>query len=60
MMQDPCIAADGHSYERNAMEMWLCDNDVSPVTKARLANKKLVPNRTLLCEITTWRSQTGL
>ncbi|KAM0911287.1 hypothetical protein ACQ4PT_013557 [Festuca glaucescens] len=60
MMQDPYIAADGHSYERNAMEMWLCDNDVSPATKALLPNKTLVPNLRLLSEITNWRSQAGI
>ncbi|KAM0861588.1 hypothetical protein ACQ4PT_045796 [Festuca glaucescens] len=60
MMQDPCIAVDGHSYERNAIEMWLCENDVSPATKALLPNKTLVPNRPLLSEITNWRSQAGI
>ncbi|CAM0871299.1 unnamed protein product [Alopecurus aequalis] len=60
VMQDPCIASDGHSYERNAMEMWLCENDVSPVTKARLPDKTLVPNRSLLSAITSWRSEVGL
>ncbi|XP_051225291.1 U-box domain-containing protein 35 isoform X2 [Lolium perenne] len=60
MMKDPCIAADGHSYERNAMEMYLCDIDVSPVTKARLPNKTLVPNLRLLSEITNWRAQAGI
>uniref|UniRef100_A0ACD5W6Y3 Uncharacterized protein n=1 Tax=Avena sativa TaxID=4498 RepID=A0ACD5W6Y3_AVESA len=60
LMQDPYLAADGCSYERNAMEMWLCDNDVSPVTKARLPNKTLMPNRALLSEITSWMCQTGV
>ena len=60
IMQDPCIASDGYSYERNAMEMWLCENDLSPITKARLPDKTLVPNRSLLSAITSWRSETGL
>uniref|UniRef100_A0A0D9VN84 RING-type E3 ubiquitin transferase n=1 Tax=Leersia perrieri TaxID=77586 RepID=A0A0D9VN84_9ORYZ len=59
VMQEPCIAADGYSYERDAIQMWLCDKDVSPVTKARLPNKTLVPNRSLLSAITTCRSQGG-
>ncbi|XP_051183935.1 U-box domain-containing protein 52 [Lolium perenne] len=59
VMQDPCIATDGYSYERNAIEMWLCENDVSPMTKARLPDKTLVPNRSLLCAITSWRSEGG-
>merc|ERR1711964_274552 len=30
LMTDPVIAADGHSYERTAIEKWLKDNDTSP------------------------------
>ncbi|KAG2550524.1 hypothetical protein PVAP13_9KG334400 [Panicum virgatum] len=33
VMQDPCIASDGYSYERVAIEMWLHENDASPLTK---------------------------
>uniref|UniRef100_R7W1G8 RING-type E3 ubiquitin transferase n=1 Tax=Aegilops tauschii TaxID=37682 RepID=R7W1G8_AEGTA len=47
VMYDPCIASDGYTYERSAMEMWLCDKDVSPVTKARLRDKTLLPNLSL-------------
>uniref|UniRef100_A0ACD5VM50 Uncharacterized protein n=1 Tax=Avena sativa TaxID=4498 RepID=A0ACD5VM50_AVESA len=60
VMQDPCIAKDGYSYERNAMEMWLCEKDVSPITEARLPDKTLVPNRSLLSAITSWRSEAGV
>uniref|UniRef100_A0ACD5ZGV9 Uncharacterized protein n=1 Tax=Avena sativa TaxID=4498 RepID=A0ACD5ZGV9_AVESA len=60
LMKDPCLAADGYSYERNAMEMWLCDNDTSPVTKARLRDKTLKPNLALLSEITSWRCETDV
>ncbi|KAF0932786.1 hypothetical protein E2562_012122 [Oryza meyeriana var. granulata] len=59
VMQEPFIAADGYSYERDAIEMWLCDKEVSPVTKARLPNKTLVPNRSLFSAIATWKSQGG-
>ncbi|KAL5209260.1 hypothetical protein ABZP36_004883 [Zizania latifolia] len=59
VMQEPCIATDGYSYERAAIEMWLCDKDVSPVTSARLPNKTLLPNRSLLSAITSWKSQGG-
>ncbi|KAL5231536.1 hypothetical protein ABZP36_030312 [Zizania latifolia] len=57
VMQDPCIASDGYSYERVAIEMWLCENDVSPLTKWRLPNKDLVPNHALLCAITGWKAE---
>ena len=33
-MVDPVIAADGHSYERKAIEAWLHQHSVSPVSQA--------------------------
>ncbi|PNT78383.1 putative U-box domain-containing protein 53 isoform X3 [Brachypodium distachyon] len=59
VMQDPCIAADGHTYERNAILMWLSKHELSPVTKALLPNKTLVSNHSLLSAISSWRSQGG-
>lgn len=35
-MRDPVLAADGHSYEREAIELWLQENDRSAVTGSRL------------------------
>ncbi|CAI5474457.1 unnamed protein product [Closterium sp. Yama58-4] len=32
IMQDPVITADGHSYERAAIENWLMHHDTSPMT----------------------------
>ncbi|KAI4978620.1 hypothetical protein ZWY2020_015373 [Hordeum vulgare] len=59
LMYDPCIASDGYSYERSAMEMWLRDKDVSPVTKARLHDKTLRPDLCLRSAIISWLSQGG-
>ncbi|CAL4915571.1 unnamed protein product [Urochloa decumbens] len=59
VMQDPCIASDGYSYERVAIEMWLHENDVSPLTKTRLPDKNLVPNHALLCAINSWKGEAG-
>ncbi len=44
MMIDPVIAADGHSYEKAAMENWLQDHAMSPVTKQALDHPWLTPN----------------
>ena len=38
------VAADGHTYEKTAIEDWLQRNDTSPVTKQPLRHKRLVPN----------------
>jgi hypothetical protein len=38
-MIDPVVAADGHTYERAAIEVWLASHDNSPMTNVRLPNK---------------------
>lgn len=43
-MVEPVIAADGHTYERAAIETWLLENTTSPVTRKDLAHMRLVPN----------------
>jgi len=44
LMEEPVIAADGHTYERSAMKHWLQQHDTSPVTHLPLPHKRLVPN----------------
>ncbi len=44
LMVEPVIAADGHTYERSAMQHWLQQNDMSPVTHLPQSHKRLVPN----------------
>ena len=46
-MSDPVTAADGFTYEREALAEWLEQSDMSPVTGAVLANKTLTPNLTV-------------
>ena len=44
LMQDPVIAADGHTYEREAIEQWLVNNITSPKTNLPLPSTNLIPN----------------
>jgi hypothetical protein len=44
IMQDPVITADGHSYERAAIESWLEKCSTSPRTGAPLAHRVLTPS----------------
>ena len=44
LMRDPVIAADGHSYERTALEAWLAHHHTSPVTSLPLPHKRIVDN----------------
>lgn len=38
------MAADGHTYERAAVQDWLLHHKMSPVTGVSLAHTRLVPN----------------
>jgi len=58
IMNDPVIAADGHSYERNEIERWLQSRDTSPITNLPLAHKNLIPNHALRNAIEQYR-ETG-
>jgi U-box domain len=40
----PYLAADGHTYEKEAIEKWLYDHDTSPLTGSILPHKFLLPN----------------
>lgn len=56
VMEDPCVAADGYTYDRKAIEIWLNENNNSPMTKLPLPHKNLLPNYTILSAITVWKS----
>ncbi|XP_076897307.1 U-box domain-containing protein 35-like isoform X2 [Bidens hawaiensis] len=58
VMVDPCVADDGYTYERRAIEKWLEENDNSPVTGLPLTSKSLTPNYTLFSAIMEWKSRT--
>ena len=45
IMIDPVVAADGHTYERNAIASWLEKNNTSPLNGDELPHTNLTPNR---------------
>lgn len=57
VMNDPCVAADGYTYDRKAIDIWLQSNDTSPMTNLPLTSKNLIPNYTLLSAIMEWKSK---
>ena len=66
-MVDPVIAADGHTYDKHAIQEWLKEKDESPVTGATLLHVRLVPNTLIKnahCKpadsVTSWRLELGL
>ncbi len=50
-MQDPVLCADGHTYEREAIEVWLATYATSPMTGDPLPHTSVTPNHTLRCMI---------
>ncbi|XP_075650817.1 U-box domain-containing protein 34 [Castanea sativa] len=57
IMSDPHIAADGFTYEYEAIVAWLQKHNASPVTKLKLQHSMLTPNHTLRSAIQEWRSR---
>jgi serine/threonine protein kinase/nucleotide-binding universal stress UspA family protein len=56
VMNEPCVAADGYTYDRHAIEEWLKEHNTSPMTDSPLHSKNLLPNYTLYTAIMEWRS----
>ncbi|KAL1546279.1 U-box domain-containing protein 33-like isoform X1 [Salvia divinorum] len=55
IMQDPVVAADGYTYESEALKGWLENgHDASPMTNLKLPHSDMVPNHTLRSAIQEW------
>ncbi|TVU14915.1 hypothetical protein EJB05_38412, partial [Eragrostis curvula] len=58
IMNDPYIAADGFTYEGEAIKGWLdSGHSTSPMTNLKLEHSQLVPNRALRSAILEWQQQ---
>ncbi|KAF5454398.1 hypothetical protein F2P56_024067 [Juglans regia] len=58
IMKNPHVAADGFSYELEAIEEWVeTGHDTSPTTNLRLKHTKVIPNHTLRSLIQDWQSK---
>lgn len=42
LLFDPVLAADGHTYDRSAIERWLSRHSTSPKTGQQLDHQQLV------------------
>ncbi|KAF7829278.1 putative U-box domain-containing protein 50 [Senna tora] len=61
VMRNPHVAADGFSYELEAIEEWVhSGHDTSPITNSRLNHLFLTPNQTLRSLIHDWQTKTSL
>nr|XP_017247943.1 PREDICTED: U-box domain-containing protein 32-like [Daucus carota subsp. sativus] len=58
VMKDPCIAADGFTYEADAIKGWLnSGHKTSPMTNLQLDHCDLLPNSALYYAIQEWEQQ---
>ncbi|KAL5572864.1 hypothetical protein UlMin_022461 [Ulmus minor] len=58
VMEDPHVAADGFTYEAEAVRGWLdSGHDTSPMTNLKLEHCNLVPNLALRSAIQEWFSK---
>ena len=60
LMDDPVVAADGHTYNRFDIENWLKQHNTSPLTNEPLEHKMLIPNIAMRKQINAWREEHGL
>ena len=51
VMVDPVLAADGHTYEREAIRKWFVDSSLSPMTGTQIDTRRLIPNLALRSQI---------
>ncbi|DBB08793.1 TPA: hypothetical protein ACH3X3_007455 [Trebouxia sp. C0006] len=56
-MVEPTIAADGHTYERSAIQDWLTHSRMSPVTGHPLSHIRLVSNQAARVAIASQHGQ---
>jgi TPR repeat protein len=60
IMSEPVFAADGHSYEKSAIEQWFATGKrSSPMTNKAVASTALTPNRHLKSQISEWQSRSS-
>lgn len=59
VMDDPVFAADGYTYEREAIAGWTMHHSTSPMTNLPLAHTGLTPNLGLRSAIREWQDKQG-
>ena len=60
LMDDPVVAADGHTYNREDIENWFKEHNTSPHTNEEFEHKMLIPNIMARKLLIAWREQHGL
>jgi hypothetical protein len=58
LMKDPVTAVDGHTYEREAIEIWFSrfktGKPTSPMTNEKLSSRRLIPSHNIRSQCQNW------
>ncbi|XP_049403744.1 U-box domain-containing protein 44-like [Solanum stenotomum] len=57
VMTDPVETPSGHTFERCAIEKWLAEGNLCPMTSTPLNNTMMRPNKTLRQSIEEWKDR---
>ncbi|OIT21330.1 PREDICTED: U-box domain-containing protein 44-like [Nicotiana attenuata] len=57
VMTDPVETPSGHTFERSAIDKWLAEGNLCPMTSTPLNNTMLRPNKTLRQSIEEWKDR---
>ena len=60
LMEDPVVASDGHTYNRQDIQNWLVTQNTSPITREPFEDKILRPNIAIRKQVIRWREMHGL
>ena len=60
LMDDPVVASDGFTYNREEIQKWFKGHDTSPRTNEPFEHKILIPNMAMRQQIIAWREKHGL
>jgi len=55
LMTNPVVAADGHTYEKSAIEGWFQKHSTSPLDRSAITVKTLYKNTALALAIQEWK-----
>ena len=60
LMDDPVVASDGFTYNREEIQNWFKHHDTSPLTNEPFEHKILIPNIDKRKQIIAWHEKHGL
>jgi hypothetical protein len=57
IMSDPVILSGGHTFDRCNIEEWLLKHDTCPITRAAIADRRLITNQSIKSQILEYKEK---